>query len=401
MLVSLNRTERVQTGSIPRISFDSGAMTGKRPNITDVASHAGVSKATVSAVLNDGQAVKGRTRDRVLAAIELLNYRPTQQKGRSTRRYRSIALLIKEYDNPYYDEVTAGVRAYAETQGYMLLVVSSEGSYEAERRAVELLRDKEVDGLIAAPVLDDHADLSHFFELKRRNFPFVFLEQVRGVSASLVDLENVGASQKAVEYLFELGHRRVAHFAGPAYSAHSQERVDGVHRAYSRTNLVFDHSDIVSAGAHFEDGYRAGLAFFRTRAPGECPTAVTCYNDLVAMGLCKALTELGLRCPEDISVIGFDDIKFCETFSVPLTSVRVPKFEMGDLAAQMLIRHIESKHAVIPQKVYLDAALVIRRSTAPPSQARLRVSGMTGELGLLAERGASVLSPELPVACLT
>jgi LacI family transcriptional regulator/LacI family repressor for deo operon, udp, cdd, tsx, nupC, and nupG len=343
-------------------------MTGKRPTITDVATHAGVSKATVSAVLNDGQAVNRDTRDRVLAAIELLNYRPTQQGSiKSQRRYRSIALIIKEYDNPYYDEVTAGVRAYAETQGYMLFVVSSEGSYEAERRAVEWLRDKDIDGLIAAPVLDEQSDLSHFFELKRRNFPFVFLEQVRGVSASLVDLENVSASQKAVEYLFGLGHRRVAHFAGPAYSAHSQERVDGVRRAYSGTHLIFAPEDIIAAGAHFEDGYRAGLAFFESRSAADRPTAVTCYNDLVAMGLCKALNELGLVCPDDVSVVGFDDIKFCDTHAVPLTSVRVPKFEMGDLAAQMLIRHIESKQTVTPQKVYLDAALVIRQSTAPPS----------------------------------
>ncbi|MFN2635842.1 MAG: LacI family DNA-binding transcriptional regulator [Gemmatimonadaceae bacterium] len=351
-------------------------MAGKRPTITDVARSAGVSKATVSAVLNDGQGVKADTRDRVLGAIELLNYRPTQNTGsKSQRRYRSIALLIKEYDNPYYDEVTAGVRAYAETQGYMVFVVSSEGSYEAERRAVEWLRDKDVDGLIAAPVLGEQADLSHFFELKRRNFPLVFLEQVRGVSASLVDLENVSASQKAVEYLFGLGHRRVAHFAGPSYSAHSQERVDGVHRAYSSTNLVFAPEDIIPAGAHFDDGYRAGVAFFETRSEAERPTAVTCYNDLVAMGLCKALAELGVSCPDDVSVVGFDDIKFCETHSVPLTSVRVPKFEMGDLAAQMLIRHIESKEAVSPQKVYLDATIVIRRSTAPPAEMPVSVSG--------------------------
>lgn len=378
-------------------------MTEKRPTITDVATHAGVSKATVSAVLNDGQTVKSDTRDRVLAAIDLLNYRPTQQTGaRSPRRYRSIALLIKEYDNPYYDEVTAGVRAYAETQGYMLLVVSSEGSYAAERRAVEMLRDKEVDGLIAAPVLDEHADLSHFFELKRRNFPFVFLEQVRGVPASLVDIENVGASRKAVEYLLALGHRRVAHFAGPAYSAHSQERVDGVHRAYSSTHLVFTPDDIVPAGAHFEDGYRAGLSLFRSRKQAESPTAVTCYNDLVAMGLCQALAEQGLRCPEDVSVIGFDDIKFCESFSVPLTSVRVPKFEMGDLAAQMLIRHIESNQAVTPRKVYLDARLVVRRSTAPPSHASVALPALDGDAERArATHDAASFSTESTVPCLT
>ncbi|MDQ6770393.1 MAG: LacI family transcriptional regulator [Gemmatimonadota bacterium] len=370
-------------------------MTGKRPTINDVARHTGVSKATVSAVLNDSSAVKTDTRDRVLAAIELLNYRPTQQAGaKSPRRYRSIALIIKEHDNPYYDEVTAGVRAHAETKGYMLFVVSSEGSYASERRAVELLRDKDVDGLIAAPVMDEHADLSHFFELKRRNFPFVFLEQVRGVPASLVDLENIGASQKAVEYLFGLGHRRIAHFAGPAYSTHSQERVAGVHRAYSSSNLVFDADDILHAGAHFDDGYRAGHALFQTRSESDRPTAVTCYNDLVAMGLCKALSELGIRCPEDVSVVGFDDIKFCETFAVPLTTIRVPKFEMGNLAAQMLIRHIESKQAVTPRKIYLDATLVVRRSTAPPAHSPMVATSAGDGDGGLIDLGQTIYAAE-------
>jgi len=342
-------------------------MTGKRPTISDVARQTGVSKATVSAVLNDSEAVSIDTRDRVLATIESLNYRPSQQSGvRAATRYRSIALIIKEYDNPYYDEVTAGVREYAEAQGYMLFVVGSEGSYSAEKRAVELLREKGVDGLIAAPVMDEHADLSHFYELKRRNFPFVFLEQVHGVPANLVDLENVSASQKAVEYLFTLGHRRVAHFAGPEYSLHSEERANGVRRAYSSTHLVLAPEDIMVVGAHFEDGYRSGRVLFGSRPKNEWPTAITCYNDLVAMGLVKAIIDLGMKVPDNVSVIGFDDIKFCETFLVPLTTVHVPKFEMGDRAARMLIDHIESREAVTPQRHYLDATLVIRASTGPP-----------------------------------
>lgn len=345
-------------------------MAEKRPTISDVARQTGVSKATVSAVLNDSDAVGSDTRDRVLAAIESLNYRPTQQSGvRAATRFRSIALVIKEHDNPYYDEVTAGVRAFAETQGYMLFVVSSEGSYSSEKRAVELLREKGVDGLIAAPVMDEHADLSHFYELKRRNYPFVFLEQVRGVPASLVDLENVSASQKAVEYLFSLGHRRVAHFAGPQYSLHSEERADGVRRAYSSTHLVLAPEDIIDAGAHFDDGYRCGSSLFESRQRDDWPTAITCYNDLVAMGLVKAIIDLGLKVPDDVSVIGFDDIRFSEIFLVPLTTVRVPKFEMGSRAAQMLIDHIESRQAVTPQRHYLDATLVVRASTGPPSNA--------------------------------
>jgi LacI family transcriptional regulator len=336
----------------------------KRPTISDVAHQAGVSKATVSAVLNDTGSVKESTRDRVLAAMEVLNYRPSQPAGRAgARRPRSIGILIKEIDNPYYAEVVLGARAQASQKGYTLLVVSSEGEYEAERRAVELLRAIDVDGLIATPVLDEHADLSHFFELKRRNFPFVLLEEVRGVPASLVDVDNVDASRRAVEHLIALGHTRIAHFAGPGYSMHSWERIDGVRRAYSASHLVFTDDDIVPAGAHLADGYRAAFAYFRARAPHDRPTAVTCYNDLVAVGVCRALAELGLRVPDDVSVVGYDDVPLTEYLPVALTTVRVPKFKMGEIAAQMLIRHVESKTGVPPQKVFLDAELVVRGST--------------------------------------
>jgi len=349
-------------------------MTAKRPTISDVAASAGVSKATVSAVLNDSDTVKDATRDRVLTAIELLNYRPTQLGGRNaaTRRDRAIGVLIKEYDNPYYAEVIAGARSVADARGYTLLVVSSEGEYAAEHKAVALLRGKDVDGLIATPVLDEHADLSHFFELKRRNVPFVLLEEVRGVRASIVDVDNVEASRRAVEHLFALGHTRVVHFAGPAYSAHSEERVDGVHRAFSSSHLAFTDDVIVRAGAHLADGYRAGLALFRRKggaAAAEAPTGVTCYNDLVAIGLCRALRELGRRVPEDVSVVGYDDVPLCDYLAVPLTSMHVPKSEMGERAAEMLIRQIESKQPPAPEKVYLDAALVVRGSTGPPPAA--------------------------------
>jgi LacI family transcriptional regulator len=204
---------------------------------------------------------------------------------------------------------------------------------------------------------------------------------VRGVPASLVDLENVSAAQKAVEYLLDLGHRRVAHFAGPDYSLHSEERANGVRRAYSSTNLVLAPEDIITAGAHFDDGYRCGRALFESRPRGEWPTAITCYNDLVAMGLVKAIIDLGLRCPEDVSVVGFDDIKFSDTFLVPLTTVHVPKYDMGSMAAQMLIQHIESREAVAPRRVYLDAALVLRASTAPPAGPVLAGAGIASSGG--------------------
>ena len=342
--------------------------TGQRSTISDVASRAGVSKATVSAVLNGSGAVKPATRDRVLAAAEALNYRPLHAGARSAaaRHDRCIALLIKEHDNPYYAAIIDGVRASADAAGYTLLIVSTAGEYDSERRAVEVLRAKDVDGLIVTPVLDEHADLAHYFELRRRNVPFVLLEEVRGLPASLIDVNNVEASRRAVEHLIGLGHSRIVHLAGPAYSAHSRQRVDGVRNAYSGSHLVFGDGAVVTAGAHMEDGYRAALALFRARRGEARPTAVTCYNDLVAVGVYRALAELGLRVPEDVSVVGFDDIPLCEYLTRPLTTVRVPMFEMGETAARMLVEHIEARQGIPPKKVFVDATLVVRESTAPP-----------------------------------
>ena len=347
-------------------------MTARRPSITDVARRAGVSKATVSAVINDSSPVSDVTRERVRAAIEALNYRRAAAAGAAAgaataaaRAGRCIAIVIKEIDNPYYGEIIAAARAEASVAGYTLLAVSSEGDYAGERQAVRLLQAKDVDGLIVTPVLDEHADLSHLFELKRRNFPFVLLEEIRGVPASLVDVDNVEGSRRAVAHLIELGHTRIVHFAGPQYSTHTQERIDGVRRAFSASRLAFGDEDVVTAGAHLEDGYRCGLELFRARGAETRPTGITCYNDLVALGLCRALAELGLRVPEDVSVIGFDDIAMLTYLPRPLTTVRIPKGDMGRIAARMLIRHVEAKGVEPPKKVYLDAKLMVRASTGP------------------------------------
>ncbi|HEX2080446.1 MAG TPA: LacI family DNA-binding transcriptional regulator [Longimicrobium sp.] len=361
-------------------------MKRNQPTINDVARLAGVSKATVSAVLNDTGTVKHSTRDRVLSVIQSLNYRKSGPDGRSPgQQARSLALVIKEIDNPFYGEVITGARSVAEEAGYTLVVMSSEGGHQAERRAVELLHRKEVDGLILTPVMDVDADLSHLFELKRRNFPFVLLEEVRGVPASLIDVDNEEASRRAVEFLIGQGHTRIAHFAGPEYSWHSQERIDGVRRACSGSHVIFTDDDIVRVGAHLENGYRAGLEYFRGRSPADRPTAVTCYNDLVALGLLRALAELGIRVPDDVSVVGFDDIQLLDYLPLRLTTVRMPKFEMGQMAAQLLIRHIEAREALPPQKVYLEARLVVRDSTRPlaaaqkpPRRVRVATGGARG-----------------------
>jgi LacI family transcriptional regulator len=348
-------------------------MSRKRVTISDVAREAGVSKATVSAVVNHTGTIAAATRSRVQEVIDRLNYRPGAP-ARSARGEAdpSIGMLIREINNPYHVEVAAGARQEAEENGYGLMVTSSAAEYQTERKVVERLLRKDLHGLIITPVLHESADLSYLYDLKRRGIPHVLLAGIWGVQASLVDVDNVEASRQAVAYLIEQGHTRIAHLAGPRFSMHSQERIEGVRRAFSESHLRFTADLIVPAGSHLEDGYQAGLGLYGSGRDEQRPTAVTCYNDLVALGLCRALAELNLSVPDDVSVIGYGDLPILEYLPLPLTTVRVPKFEMGQMAARMLIRQLRSGAVDAPERVNLETELVVRQSTrpfAPPGEA--------------------------------
>jgi DNA-binding LacI/PurR family transcriptional regulator len=335
----------------------------KNVTIHDVAKLAEVSTGTVSAVLNQKETVNKGTQHRVQKAISQLNYRPSAAARRRLQpsSEKTLGLVIKEVHNPYFADVITGAQEAAGAHGYHLLVTSSERKYGLEQELVELLIAKDVDGLIINPLLDEDADLSHLYELKRRNIPLVLLESVLGLRASMLDVDNVSASRDAVEYLIESGHEHIVHFAGPRYSMHSDERIKGVRSAFSGRQVVFDDNDIVHAGARLKDGYRTGLEFFGQLK--EPPTAVTCYNDLVAIGLIRALLELGFQVPGDVSVVGYDDIDMACFSRVPLTTVRVPKYELGRQATEFLIQQIEAHDAGTIEKVMLETELIIREST--------------------------------------
>jgi len=185
--------------------------------IHDVADRAGVSIGTVSAVINHKDTVSKRTRRKVLQAISELNYRPSAAARRRLKpaAEKSIGLVIKEIHNPYFADIVTGVQQTATERGYHVLIVSSERTYDLEQQLVELLVAKDVEGVIINPLFDEQADLSHLFEIKRRNIPLVLIENVQGIQASMVDVDNVEASKKAVTYLIERSHKRIVHFAGP------------------------------------------------------------------------------------------------------------------------------------------------------------------------------------------
>lgn len=339
----------------------------KDVTITDVAERANVSKSTVSAVINNRDIVKDSTRQRVLEAIKELNYRPSgsARRGFQVPDGKSIGFVIKEADNPYYSEALVGINEVASENGYLTFVSSSEGQLETEKEIIKQFSIKDLSGLIITPILNDNTDLSHLFELKRNNIPFVLLENIRGIQADLVDVDNVQASCDAVMHLIELGHEEIVHFAGPEYSEHSEERIKGVRRAFSRAPLVFNDEVIVHTGDAFEEGYHKALNFFQDWHGA--PTAVTCYNDLVALGVMQGLRERGIAVPDEVSVIGFDDLNLLDYFPIPLTTVHVPKDEMGRRAATLLLQQIHSTDGLSPQRLSLETELVIRSSTAPPS----------------------------------
>ena len=247
----------------------------KNPTIAEVARRAGVSKSTVSAVLNNKDIVKESTRQAILQVIDELDYRPQASARRRmpAATGSGICFVIKEPGNPYYAEVLDGIQDVAHEQGCLVFACSSEGVSDLEHQIARQCTARAIDGLVVTPILNDDSDLSHLFELKRNNVPFVLLERVRGLQTNLVDIDNVRASAEAVRYLIENGHSRVAHFAGPRYSAHSEERVEGFRRAFSESHLIFHQGMIVRAGDSLEDGYRAGLEFFGSLAPDSRPTA--------------------------------------------------------------------------------------------------------------------------------
>ncbi len=332
--------------------------------VRHVADAAGVSVGTVSAVINARGSVRAATRRHVIDVIGRLNYElPRAAPLRdSSQRPRSVAFVVKEAHNPFYADVLLGVRERLADEGLTLFEGTSEGQYREEGRVLEAFREHGVGGAIVAPVVEDEGDLSHLFLLQRRGFPLVLLGHVLGLPVPTVTVDNVRASKMAARHLIDGGHERILHISGPAYSQHSQDRVAGVREAFSESPLRFHEGVVAVGGARLADGYRVAAEAFSGDGPR--PTAITCFNDLVAIGALRALSELGLSVPGDVSVVGYDDIEMAGYLPVPLTTVRVPSREMGRQAAGLLLRQFAGDDGPAePQRVDLDAELVVRAST--------------------------------------
>ena len=337
----------------------------KKITIADVAKRADFSKGTVSAVINAKDSVKPATRDHILKVMKELNFRP-KGVARNLKRAsqdKSIGIILKDLNYPFYTSIATGAREYANSKGYSVIVASSESDHEREKELSHLFSAKDIKGTIIAPTVEGRAEIEHLFKLKMINYPFVLLEDVKGIQANVVAIDNLKAIKKAVTYLIESGHTKIVHFAGPPNSSHTQERIEGFRHAFSESTLVFNKDMIVSVGSNYEESFAKTLEYFANLSPEKFPTAIVCFNDLQALAVLTAFKELKLRVPEDISIIGNDDIYYAKIYPVPLTTIRAPQQEIGRRAAEILIENIESTALLPNKRVVLDTEFIVRESS--------------------------------------
>jgi len=332
----------------------------KKPTINDVAEKARVSKATVSAVINNRDTVKLSTKERVLSVIEDLKFQPRGHRRIKEPAESTIGLIIRELDNPFYSAIATGVKKYANSKAYSLFIASSERLHHNEEIISRQFVAKGIRGAIIAPVINGDTEIDHLFRLKKLNYPFVLLEEVSGILANVVSIDNEKAVKEAVKYLIECGHSHIVHFSGPKYASHTYERISGFQNAFSESRLIYDEELIIPCGSHFQDGYQAGLTYFKSFPADRFPIAVVCYNDMVAFGLMSALKKLSIKVPNQVSIIGNDDVEFARHWSPPLTTISAPLSELGKKAAEILIRNIETETTPPPEMHVLEAKLAIR-----------------------------------------
>jgi LacI family transcriptional regulator len=327
--------------------------------IKEVAREAGVSIGTVSNVLNHPEAVAPATRDRVLAAIEKVGWvRNGPASQLRAGRGRTIALIVLDVANPFFTDVARGAEIVAERSGAMVVVCNSGEDAARERRHLDLLEEHRVLGVLITPV--DSAESERLEKFAARGTPVVLVDRGSGhLNRCSVAVDDIGGGRAVGVHLRELGHRRVAFVGGPFAIQQVSDRHAGAAEglAGAAELTVFATPSLTIAAGRDAAAGIAGLAADRR------PTAVFCANDLLALGVLQELTRRRLRVPDDIAIVGYDDIEFAAAAAVPLSSVRQPREELGRTAATLLLEEVEDpdhrhRHVVFePELIARDSTL--------------------------------------------
>jgi len=353
-------------------------MPDRPATLRDVAAAARVHPATASRALNPETRllVSEETAQRVTAAAAKLGYRPNPvARSLRTRRSHTVGVLIPDLNNPLFPPVVRGLEDKLAGAGYVALIGNTDADASRERLIFEQMRARHVDGFALATVTLHDRLLA---EAAAADVPVVLMNRLsQDYSFSSVSVDNEQGARMAVTHLARLGHTRIAHIAGPQEASTGMSRLRGFRDGMAAHQLQVSEDLIVYASRYtVEEGSRCCRELL-ARQPGF--TAVSAANDMLAVGCYAALDEVALQCPDDISVIGFNDMPFIDRLRPPLTTVRFPHYQLGTEAAQLLLERIAERES--PVKImYLAPELVVRGSTAEPAgYATQAEPGETGE----------------------
>lgn len=336
-------------------------------SVRDVAAAASVSVGTVSNVLNRPDKVAPDTVARVLAAIDQLGFvRNDAARQLRAGRSRSIGLVVLDVRNPFFTEVARGAEDRAAEEGMTILLGNSDENPDRERSYLDLFEEQRVHGVLVTPLTDD---LSRLERLRRRGTPVVLVDRVsEDRSLSSVSVDDVVGGELAVRHLIETGRRRIAFVGGPRSIRQVADRLDGARRAAAAAADV-TLEVVETASLTVLEGRAAGEAI-RERPGGERPDAIFAANDLLAMGVLQAFNMLGsVRVPDDVALIGYDDIDFAAAAVVPLSSIRQPASLIGYRAVDLLLKQAAAADGeYAPEQVVFQPELIVRDSTRPATR---------------------------------
>ncbi len=327
--------------------------------IRDVAREAGVSIATVSRVMNKtDHAVNDGTRARVLEVVQRLDYHPSAvAKSLSMRRAHTIGIIIPDISNPYYAEIVRGVQDAADEAGYTAILQNTDRSLSKTVRGVSLFREKLADGVIFGGGLLPATQVSAALGPDPRG---VVIGR-QDVPLPAVRIDNVEACSDAVRHLASIGHKRIAFLAGARESNTMQDRYEGLLEGMNAHGVAIDESLLTWGTLRVEDGFQRASALLGLSDP---PTAFVAGNDQVAIGAIRAAESVGRSVPGDVAVVGFDNTEMSAFLRPALTTIDIPRYQMGQTAMRLLLEAIAGKQ--IPAVTWLSTRLIVRESTVLP-----------------------------------
>jgi len=337
-------------------------MKSNQATIKDIAQRLNISPSTVSRALRNHPDIKADTKKAVVELAKELDYHPNSiAQSLQKRRTNTIGVIVPEIKHHFFSSVISGIEDVAYDSGYTIIVCQSNESAEREGLNIRALLSNRVAGLLIS-ISQTTKDNENFSMLQRRNIPFVFFDRVdKSINTSKVIVDDFDGAFQAVEHLINSGYKRIAHLAGPAYISISHDRYQGYLAALQKYNVPFQKDLVVYGGFTEEDGV---IGFQKLLRLSEMPDAIFAVNDPVAIGAFMQIKAHEFKIPDDVALVGFSDNPITSLVEPSLTTVAQPKYEIGKLAAKLLIEQIENDTVPFQPKIeILKAKLIVRKST--------------------------------------